>query len=116
MVNLEDKVQVVFEFPRESLKGVDGIEDAFASQYKWKSRIGSEDEEDETYLAGDEYGTVDNPETKEQFAVRKIQEYVGEVWKSYNQKKLDKAAAIQHAASINLTNEAVKAATTTSVI
>lgn len=64
-------MKVTFTIPDDAWPG---ICDAYASEYGRPETVQQDGE------------IIPNPETKEQFATRKVIEYVGEIWAAYNRK------------------------------
>lgn len=93
-------MRVTFTIPDDAWPG---ICDAFASEYQRPETVQQDGE------------TVPNPETKEQFATRKVIEYVGEIWGAYNRRLNLSVAEQQVNAAIAARKAEVQAATAISI-
>ena len=88
-------MKVTFEFPDDAWQG---IMDAFAGSYNRPEKIndpsGKRDKDGGPLL-------IDNPESKEAFTSRKVQEYVADIWGSWakQQNLKDVAAKVEAAIS-----------------
>lgn len=91
--------KVSFDFPSDAWPG---ICNAFADAYQWPAQISVD-------------GVMqDNPETKQDFTVRKVMEFVGNVWADFARKAL-KTAQDQLNAEINIRQSQVMVATTKTI-
>lgn len=94
------QTKVTFSFPDDAWPG---ICEAFASEYQRPETVQQDGE------------TIENPETKENHAARKVIEYVGEIWGAYNKKQNLRTAEQAVDAAIAARKAEVEAATTVNV-
>ena len=93
-------MKITFEFPDDAW---DGIINSFAEDYHRPETI------------RDDIRTSPNPESKDAFAIRKVQEYIAEIWGNWERRQNLKAVTSQVDSAIEARKIEVAAATTVKV-